>query len=480
MSRRHRRRRRQAPLQVMAFLAVLAVLAGCSSSGDTGSRAVGEPPGAGPTTTSADPGADTTTAVPPDRTFPPVRTDLEPPAMPDPFDLVDAAMEPLAEFPVDDTEPTELLDTISFRLAGIVDYVMQAVVWENLSVDGEPVLVVGMYPYAGERANPITGFSMAAVAAGEDGDVEDVDLGEGADAWRTEVGDDWWYAWSGHSAAFLAVGAEGAVESVLAPLVAADAGVYAWETGDCLYSSPDDGAEMPYAPFGDDMVVPCDGPHSHYVLATTSFADDAGGVDADSYAALRAQCEETYEDHVGVPSHESVVDLIIYAPDEEEWARGDRYGACVIGRYLDGEPALVDDSYRGAGESVHLERRPGDCFGPEGATSPPVGCDQPHDYEYLGTVELDGDDDYPSSLAEPRARFACNTLLIERMAGSNTGEGRVDTYAWIVPEHRWEQGERTVHCFAYPVSENPESPVVIVGPLTGEWRIMVADDVVDA
>lgn len=478
MNRRHRRVRRPALLYLLAGLLTLAA---CSPSENTGSKTVGDPLGAPATTTTLPDDAPTDTTAPPATTAPPEGTGLEPPTMPDPYDILSDALEPLAGFAGIDEEPSELLDTVGFRLSPVVDGWMRAVMWDSLEVGGEPVLVVAMYPYGELRADPFTPLGMAGIAAGADIEVEDATV-DGATAWRFQLDDEWWYTWAGHSVAFLAVGDDEAVEAVLEPLVAADAEVYAWETGDCLYTAPDDGAQVPYAPFGDDIVVPCDGPHSHYVLATTTFDEAAGGIGDEEYLALQTLCGESFEEHVGLPSTESAVDLVIYAPDEDEWDRGDRYGACVIGRYAGGEPMLVEDTYRGMGEAARLDRTPGDCYGPFGIASQPVPCDQPHVYQYLGAADLPSSGEYPSGAGEQQAVAACDQLLAGQASTTESGDGRIETFAMAPPPHRWEQGERTVHCFAYPAPLDPDDtvPLIIVGPLQGEWRILPAEDVIDA
>ncbi len=475
------RRRRGPVLRIVGAGLAMAVLATCSAEADTHAKAVGEPLGAPPTTSPA-----TTTSVP-DLPFPPVRTDLEPPEVPDPFDLLDEALDPLAGFDSVDEEPTELLDVVEFRLSSLLDSWARASMWDHIEVDGERVLILAMYPYAELRGHPLISEEMATTIAGEDGEVEEIaleNIWEPFPAHHTLVGDDWWYTFADVSTAFVAVGDEEAVETAMRPLVDASLRSVPWGVGDCLYVAPEDGYALPYAPFGDDVVVPCEGPHSHYVLATRTFTGDSESVfvsDQD-FASFDWLCGTRYEEHVGLPHTESAVDLEINVPDTDEWARGARYGACIIGRWSEGEPVLVDDTYRDAGESVRLSRSAGDCYGEFGANAPPVDCAQPHDSEYLGTIEYESDD-YPLSwFGNLRVNALCRQLFERRAADTESDDGTIEFFALPVPQHHWEEGDRTVPCFAYPLPPDPESGevAVLVGPLTGEWRIVPLDDIDDA
>jgi hypothetical protein len=118
--------------------------------------------------------------------------------------------------------------------------------------------------------------------------------------------------------------------------------------GDCLYihavdadtDSPDGrpagtstGAVAALYDAGAEKAT-CDGSHSHEVVMQTVFAD-ADGVAYPGSGTLtarnRALCEAAFEAHVGVPSADSELSLVIAVPNQVAWDAGVRAAPCLVG-----------------------------------------------------------------------------------------------------------------------------------------------------
>jgi hypothetical protein len=80
-------------------------------------------------------------------------------------------------------------------------------------------------------------------------------------------------------------------------------------------------------------LVPCEEPHLMEIGAVFEYplppdSDFPGTISVDGYAT--EQCLERFESYVGAPYADSVLDVLIIAPDEDGWDDGDRRIACVL------------------------------------------------------------------------------------------------------------------------------------------------------
>jgi len=158
----------------------------------------------------------------------------------------------------------------------------------------------------------------------------------------------------------------------------------AWETGTCLFLEDDEG--LPYAPFPQDIVVPCAGAHNAEVLLGRTIGTDLVEYDGETIAYDRNfVCDEAYQATFG-SQRTNAPSLITYMPDEAEWDRGDRYLACIVtidrnaGRELVAGPMAQN-------ADLTWSPAPGACLA-LGLPAETTSCSGPHAYQYLGDVDV--------------------------------------------------------------------------------------------
>ena len=435
---------------------LLVVITACTSTGVTTntapSRTTGQPDDSS-TTTSTQPGEP-----------------LSAPELPDPFDL---AEEPLNELEVDgfdfaDVDP-DLVESVRVRLS-VFGSLYSASVWDELvSDDSDEVVAFSLYPSGSARGDPALPMALAEALVEAGADFTEVtrrDLG-GQTAY--EIVDDriTWLLWANNTHLFVTAGVDNATEDVMAAIIDKTFGSeYQWEEGDCLYF--DDG--VPYAPFGDGNVVPCDGPHEWEVTRSEPLADDeeAPFPEEELSERVAAACEEAFFEFTGLLPTESALNQVSYLPDADEWEQGDRYFACIISRNDGaGDAQLTTGSL--AGEATRVTRSIGDCYRRSVDTGE-VDCGRPHVFEYIGMADYQGGsgDDYPgeSELSGDLERV-CDGL-IDSYVTSRTIEGAtIAPFPAIIGAFAWEKGVRAVPCFAYAVEDG--TALEVVGSFSGGW-----------
>jgi hypothetical protein len=434
---------------------LLIVVAACTSTG------VG--------TTSSSPDATTTTsAEPPTPTTVPEA--LDPPELPDPFDL---AEQPLTDLEIPGFEFTDVdsdfVESVRLRV-GLFAGVYSASIWDELvSADGDQVVAFTLYPAGGARGDPSLAMELveAIGAAGSDfNEPEERSFG-GQIAYELAEGSITWLLWANNTHLFIVTGDNDAPAAVMEAVIAETTGTeYLWATGDCLYF--DDGE--PYAPFGRGNVVPCAGPHQWEVTLSEPLPDapDARFPDAALSERVEAACEEAFFGFTGTLPVDSVLNQISYLPDEAEWEEGDRYFACIVGRRdRQGDSALIAGTLEGEGAAA--ARRRGDCYRRFVDTGA-VSCADAHVFEYIGVVEYPGDTaaEYPGA-EELEAAFdeACQQLL-DDYASDTTVEGAVATgFPLSIGSFAWETGRRQVPCFGFALDEG--IPLEVVGSFSEGW-----------
>lgn len=455
--------------ELLLGLAIV-VLSACSASPATfdggGSDVVRKTTAAASTTTTLVPDAPTTTE-PPASVLPPP-TDPEP-QLADPYDLAEAALVDLEGFTVVEEAPL-LLDILDFRIGNLYDTVIRALVWDHVATGGDGVLVAAIYPHAEFRGDPFLALGIAEVLADPDGELGEVVVA-GHDIQRVFVDDVWWYVWANNTHALVAAGPEAAAEEAIAQLIAGNGDEYLWGPGDCLYLSPADGAFLPYAPYGRGMVVPCEGPH-HFEVVYSGLVrepDAAFQVEQLTRDVLTA-CDEGYESHTGLAQLDGVLDIIWFQPDLAEWGQGDRYGACVVFRTERSVPVVTTEPYAGAGDRVRIERQEGDCHRWT-VLEPRLDCDGPHDFEYLGAVELADAPgaEWPGPDDQDRLEKVCRPLLEAKASRVSVEQATLDVFTRSVGPHRWNLGHRTVQCFAF-AADDVGTGLSIAGKISGDWE----------
>jgi len=261
---------------------------------------------------------------------------------------------------------------------------------------------------------------------------------------------------------------------------------YLWSVGDCVDLGTNAAAELPYAPYGTELLADCAEPHTHevYFTATLAGAPDAPFPD-DLNERLFDVCYVEFAELMGFSVSDSTVDVVLYLPDAAEWDAGERYHACVVYQRgtdvtyqrLTGSTADDPDSYR-------WQTATGSCYDVVDSqllpVSDAVACSEQHRFEMIGEVTPAPDDaGYPGGEAiGPLAVEACDALLAE-YAVEPLDELPVLTF--VVPlefsEGEWDTGKRTVRCFAFAAT--PEQGLLIVAGSLGDGTFEIVGVDVD-
>lgn len=233
-----------------------------------------------------------------------------------------------------------------------------------------------------------------------------------------------------------------------------------WQTGSCLYL--EDGESLPFAPFPPDVIVPCEGAHNAEVLLGRTDGTDLGTYDEETITYDRNyQCDEAYESAFGSQLTQAP-SLVSYMPDADEWARGDRYLACVaLIRTNDGTKLIAGPM--ADGEDLTFEPAVGSCIA-SGLPADTTPCGVVHSYQFLGEVDV-VTDSWPT-LAGSVYADACAPLLDDLPPGPAV----VDVFPLGLGAYAFEQGDRTVRCMAFASVDGFLTEVI--GPFTGVWRII--------
>lgn len=268
---------------------------------------------------------------------------------------------------------------------------------------------------------------------------------------------------------------EAQVPEPAAPETTAPDEGYLWIVGDCVDIGNDAAAELPYAPYGTGLLMDCGEPHTHevYFTATLSGGSDEPFPD-DLNATLFDVCFVEFAELMGFSLSDSTLNVLLYLPDAEEWAAGERYHACVV--YQSDTDAtyapLVGSAADDAG-SYTWQVTAGSCYDMVNpqllAVSDTVACAEEHRIEMIGEAVLAPDDaDYPGTDDTDRdAGEACDALLAE-YAVQPLEDLPVLTFPLPTPfnEGEWDTGQRTVRCFAF--ASTFDSGLLIVAGSLGD------------
>lgn len=261
---------------------------------------------------------------------------------------------------------------------------------------------------------------------------------------------------------------------------------YLWSVGDCVDLGADAAAELPYAPYGTGLLLECAEPHTHevYFTATLSGGSDAPFPD-DLNDRLFDVCFVEFAELMGFSSSDSTLNVLLYLPDAEEWAAGERYHACVVYQsdtdvsYSELVGAVADDP-----GAYSWQVSAGSCYDVDNpqllAASDTVACAEEHRIEMIGEAVLAPEDaDYPGTEAIDRdAGEACDALLAE-YAVQPLEDLPVLTFPLPTPfsEGEWDAGQRTVRCFAF--ASTRDQGLLIVGGSLGDGTFEIIGVEVD-
>ncbi|MEZ5176332.1 MAG: septum formation family protein [Acidimicrobiia bacterium] len=334
--------------------------------------------------------------------------------------------------------------------------------------DGERIAVVSIIPLSGLRGFPFLAGLFALWADEDTPDPESATAIVEVEAASGGV----FYLWSeGDGLLITTATSDTAAREYLEARAELDAPNQVWETGHCIYL-PQDQLDVygnaPWAPFPQDIVVPCNGPHNGEVLHSEYLGTDLQAYDIDQITYQRSYaCDRAYTETFGGAQADLRVSLVGYMPDADEWERGDRYIAClaIIPGPNDTE-RLVTGPFSGLTD-LAWSIQPGAC-----ATDPRVvvRCDAAHGYQYLGSVEFAGDG-YPVG-DDTQFDEACADLG-EALVPSGDPSVEVLATGFGMGPFQFELGNRTVTCWAIAVSG--DTHLDVTGSFLDAWSV-VSDD----
>jgi hypothetical protein len=391
----------------------------------------------------------------------------------DPFAVASDALRRIDGFEyTDDDLSLRQLNALEFRIDGLNRAVLADYAWSRaVSSSGEELIVVSLYPLSPYLGDPDIDLGIALAMADLE-DPEAVDIGR-LGGWRIRVEGEPWTLVADNTHVFLVIGAADTSVAALEALVAANAPSYLWQRGDCLYFDDAGGIGVPYAPFGEGNIVPCDGAHTHEVISslTLEVGPDAAFPGSGLSDRSFEECEVAFEAYVGIPEFPSDIAMIRYLPDGVEWAEGDRYLGCVVYRGdASSEPVTIGESLEGIGEAAVREVAAGDCT--DLAGGPAVRCSRPHTFEYIGTAPLDlPAGPYPGAAeADTAGTAACAGLLDAYAANLRVGNVSLESFAvWVPGPAAWARGLQEAHCVAWALDDD-DALQLIMGSITDVWE----------
>lgn len=231
------------------------------------------------------------------------------------------------------------------------------------------------------------------------------------------------------------------------------------DVGDCLVEPMPEGQEE----IKTIKTIPCVEAHAQEVYASVTVAGhEFPGLDEIGIRAS-AGCLEEFEEFVGVPYTETLLEFSFLTPTEDSWAIGDRSVKCTVydpdGDRLTGS---VDDahevSYRlrdpTTGQVTEetavdwLKIKPGDCVQEvsDDYHETLVPCAEPHAEEVYAQFELTGGDEYPGDdEVEELANAGCEERF-DDFVGQAYADSPLDFYYYTPIEESWLGGDRLVQC----------------------------------
>ncbi|HEY5579398.1 MAG TPA: septum formation family protein [Acidimicrobiia bacterium] len=256
---------------------------------------------------------------------------------------------------------------------------------------------------------------------------------------------------------------------------------YLWQAGDCVELGRDASAQLPYAPYGRNLIVDCSAEHSHEIYFTSTLdGEDGAPYPPNLLTTLWDRCYSEFASLMGFRSSDSTLEPILYLPDEQEWDTGERYHACVLFQTAPGNEyvpllgSVADDP-----ENYRWELEEGSCLDggfTEIRVLEAVPCEQDHSFEFIGAAV------HPAGAGEPfpgedeLAQFVqteCGRLLDEYAALPVDPElVGAAPHPIVFASSEWELGHRASRCFAFAATAE-EGLLNVRGSLTEEdWEVL--------
>ncbi len=213
------------------------------------------------------------------------------------------------------------------------------------------------------------------------------------------------------------------------------------------------------------MTISCLERHAEEVYAAVRLTgDEFPGVDTVGVSAS-TECMERFEEYVGLPYSESVLEFGFLTPTEESWDLGDRFVQCTV-YHPDGE--RLTGSVRNGHDPSHelrdsdtghvieetevdwLKIKPGDCVKEsselgDGYYETLLPCTEPHAEEVYAAFELSGDEYVGDDEVERLATEGCIERFDE-FVGQAYADSPLDFYYFAPYEESWKGGDRLVQC----------------------------------
>lgn len=451
---------------LVTVLAIALAASACTPSGSTETTTTTTAEQTTTTAPGAPPTGDTTTTAPsaPTTTVPP----LTPPATPDKEGVALDAIVPVEGFELitdlsgDDFAMLALFD--AWLPNRLIDGVAAAM-FEGAG--GERVAVVSTIPLTGLRGDPNLAAFYATSAGGGESEASVID---GITTIVASSGGSF-EIWSDGDGVLVATADDASdAHRFMVAMATADTPNDVWEAGSCLYLAPSVPplfGEFPYAPFMDDLVVPCNGPHNAEVIHAEFEGTSDAEFEAEAIHYLRNyECDREYRDTFGLSVTDHRASLITYMPDADEWDRGDRYLACVVALFDDdGEPELFEGNMADR-TGLDVVISPGDCT--DGSISNVVDCATVHSQQYVGSVVTESET-YPV-LGDDEFDDLCSVYLEDL---TTSAEAEVQIVGVGLMPYSFEIGDREVRCYASAFAGFLS--VDVVGSFFGRWAVVDED-----
>ena len=377
--------------------------------------------------------------------------------------LAEAAIDAVREFAVSEA-PADIGDPIRDRLLDIREDLLAGTAVAMVEGEGGDRVVAVAVTTGGEfRGAPFVAEEVAAFLS--TARPRTVTVG-GRRAFRVPIESEDWLLYNNETHLFIVVGTGRLAESVMGEL-AAGSTPYLWRPGDCLDFTDDFGGETPYAPFGLHGLRHCAVDHVYEVIHSEVLPEGpTARFPSDLSERSQSTCGRAFVEFAGGSELQSALSLIRYLPDEDEWAKGARYFACVV--YVGGSAGrrTIRDRIDGSDPAISFSLEVGTCL----TDLFVVECDAPHDREIVAMFDLpDGPGaPFPDERAVRSTMVEmCNQAFEEFDLGDGPGQVRVfdltDLFTF------WDSGVRRYYCIAIAFGTGGRA-LEIIGTFAGGWE----------
>jgi hypothetical protein len=188
------------------------------------------------------------------------------------------------------------------------------------------------------------------------------------------------------------------------------------------------------------------------------------------------QCQKAATDYLGGPWQGARIELGLALPDDRSWTGGARWYRCDVTQYQDSNydtvsvQGSVKDGLRGAKPLAVTCLVVTDDSKGNITKSEDIGCDKPHNGEFIGLYTAP-DTPWPASdnARETVAQKGCEKLL-GQFLGYGDGKPYSNYVGWWpggFVEEQWNLGDRTERCFALAFNGHSVNGARVVGSMRG-------------